>query len=70
MARNARKYKFMHLLSVYGCNERLHLNRAKTKFMYFGSRQQLAKLDLDDLANKFPTYSLSATVRDLGILLD
>jgi len=49
---------------------RLRLNLAKTKFMWFGTRQQLAKLNLDDLANKFPSYTFSATVRDLGVLLD
>src|SRR6218665_2423806 len=31
---------------------------------------QLAKLNLDDLANKFPSYTFLATARDLGVLLD
>ena len=51
-------------------SNRLRLNPAKTKFMWFGTRQQLAKLNLDDLANKFPSYTFSATARDLGVLLD
>ena len=38
--------------------------------MWFGTRQQLAKLNLDDLANKFPSYTFSATARDFGVLLD
>src|SRR6218665_582883 len=38
--------------------------------MWFGTRQQLAKLNLDDLANKFPSYTFSAISRDLGVLLD
>ena len=33
-------------------------------------RQQLAKLNLDDLANKFPSYTFSATALDLGVLFD
>ena len=51
-------------------SNRLRLNPAKTKFMWFGTRQQLAKLNLDDLANKFPIYIFAATVHDLGVLLD
>jgi len=31
-------------------------NPAKTKFMWFGTRLQLAKINLDDLANKFPSH--------------
>jgi len=38
--------------------------------MWFGTRQQLAKLNLDDLANKFPSYTFSATALDLGVLFD
>src|SRR5678815_1898314 len=38
--------------------------------MWLGTRQQLAKLNLEDLALKFPTYNFLATARDLGILLD
>jgi len=35
--------------------------------MRFGTRQQLAKLNL---ANKFPSYTFSATASDHGVLLD
>jgi len=49
---------------------RLRLNPVKTKVMWFGTRQQLAKLNLDELANKFPTYTFSATARDFGVLLE
>jgi len=38
--------------------------------MWFSTRQQLAKLKVDDLANKFPTYTFSLTACDLGVLLD
>src|SRR6218665_2358079 len=32
--------------------------------------RQLDKLNLDDLAHKFPSYTFSATALDLGVLLD
>ena len=57
-------------LETWMSSNRLRLNSAKTKFMWLGTRQQLAKLNLEDLAIKFPTYNFSATARDLGILLD
>src|SRR6218665_3361288 len=37
--------------------------------MLFATKQQLAKLNLDDLANKFPIYSFSASLQ-LVTLLD
>lgn len=48
---------------------------AKTKLMCFVTRQQLVKLNLDDLANTFSiyiylAYTFSATARHLGVLLD
>jgi len=42
-------------LETWISSYRLRLNPAKTKFIWFGTRQQLAKLNLDDLANKLPT---------------
>src|SRR6218665_2639063 len=44
-------------LETWMSSNRLRLNPAKTKFMCFGTRQQLTKLNLDDLANKFPSYT-------------
>ena len=38
-------------LDTWMSSNRLRLNPAMTKFMWFGTRQQLAKLNLDDLAN-------------------
>jgi len=35
-----------------------------------GTRQQLAKLNLDALSAELPTMSFSQVVRDLGVLLD
>src|SRR6218665_793577 len=57
-------------LEAWMSSNRLRLNPAKTKLMWFATRQQLAKLNLDDLANTFPSYTFSATARDLGVLLD
>jgi len=42
-----------------------------TDIIWLGTRQQLAKLNLDALsAELFPTISYSQVVRDLGVLLD
>src|SRR6218665_3666854 len=46
-------------------SHRLRLNQTKIKFMWFGSRQQLAKLNLDDLANKFSTYTFQLQLATL-----
>src|SRR6218665_3032519 len=51
-------------------SNRLRLNAQKTKFIWLGNRQQLAKLNLDALSAEFPTMSFSQVVRDLGVLLD
>ena len=48
----------------------LRLTPPKAKCIWFGTRQQLAKLNLDDLTYKFPTYAFTATVHDLGALLE
>ena len=57
-------------LEKWMASNRLRLNSAKTKFMWLGTRQQLAKLNLLFLSAKFPGFTFSASVRDLGILLD
>jgi len=57
-------------LGMWMSSNRLRLNSAKTKFIWLGTRQQLAKLDLATLAAEFPSYTFSATVRDLGLILD
>src|SRR6218665_1457811 len=46
------------------------LNAQKTKFIWLGNRQQLAKLNLDALSAEFPMMPFSQGVRDLGVLLD
>src|SRR6218665_483924 len=41
-----------------------------TQFIWLGTRQQLAKLDMVALASTFPHFTFSSTVRDLGVTLD
>ena len=52
----------------------LSLNSTKTQFIsrnfWFGTRQQLAKTDLGFLAIKYPHFTFSSSVRDLGVTLD
>jgi hypothetical protein len=48
--------------SPKSCKDQIHMAE--------GTRQQLARLNLADLATEFPSYTFSSTVRDLGILLD
>ena len=38
----------------------------KTQFICFGTRQQLAKIDLGLLATKYPQFTFSSCVLDLG----
>ena len=49
---------------------RLRLNPTKTQFIWFYTRQQLAKSDLGLLATKYLHFTLSSSVRDLGVTLD
>src|SRR6218665_1149228 len=37
---------------------------------WFGTRQQLAQIDLGSLATKYPHFTFSSSVRDLGVTLD
>src|SRR6218665_2752104 len=46
------------------------LNSLKTKFLWLGTRQKLAKLDMATLAAEFPHFISSSVVRDLGVILD
>ena len=49
---------------------RLRLNPSKTQFIWLGTRQRLAKLDLSTIAADFPHFAFSSVVRDLGVTLD
>src|SRR6218665_164771 len=57
-------------LETWMASNRLCQNPARTKFMWLGTPQQLAKLNLIDLSAEFPNYTFSSSVRDLGIILD
>jgi hypothetical protein len=58
------------ILTDWLSSNRLRLNSSKTQYIWLGTRQQLAKLDLASLSNAFPHISFSSSVRDLGIILD
>src|SRR6218665_1208002 len=57
-------------LSKWMASNRLLLNPSKTQFIWLGGRRQLAKVDLPMLADKFPHFAFSTTVRELGLTLD
>ena len=60
----------MDALVTWMSSNRLRLNPSKTQFIWLGTRQQLTKINLADLAIEFPQFTFSATVRDLGVTLD
>src|SRR6218665_1332303 len=51
-------------------SNRLRLNSAKTQFIWLGTRQQLARLDMTALSDAFPLLAFSSAVRDLDVTLD
>lgn len=57
----------MDVLALWMSSNRLRLNASKTLFIWFSTRQQLAKLDFGALAAdaEFPFLAFSTTVRDL-----
>src|SRR5678815_1500850 len=57
-------------LEAWMSTNRLRLNPSKTQFIWLGTRQQLAKLDLPTIAADFPQFVFSSVVRDLGVTLD
>src|SRR6218665_3295101 len=50
-------------------SNRLSLNSAKTQLIWFGTPQQLLKLDHALLSDRFPHFTFHTTVRDLGVTL-
>jgi ribonuclease P/MRP protein subunit RPP40 len=60
----------METLEAWMSSNRLRLNPTKTQYIWFGTRQQLAKIDMKALALEFPLVTFSPFVRDLGIILD
>ena len=53
-------------LQAWMSSNRLRLNPTKTQFIWFGIRQQLAKIDLGFLAIRYPHFAFSSSVRDRG----
>src|SRR6218665_2299993 len=51
-------------------SNRLSLNSAKTQLIWFGTPQQLLKLDHALLSDRFPHLAFHTTLRDLGVTLD
>src|SRR6218665_983399 len=51
-------------------SNRLSLNPNKTQFIWFGTPQQLSKLDLPMLTERFPSFAFYSSVRNLGVVLD
>ena|SRR6218665_2348216 len=49
---------------------RLNLNPSKTQLIWFGTRQQLLKLDHKLIALTFPNFRFSSSVHGLGVTLD
>ena len=59
--------KTLGVLETWMSTNRPRLNPSKTQFIWFGTRQQLAKLDLhvSTIAADFPHFIFSQVVRDL-----
>src|ERR1043165_3169170 len=60
----------MDALAAWMSSNRPRLNPSKTKFIWLGTRKQVAKLDFTTLTSEFPHYVFSTTVRDIGVQLD
>lgn len=57
-------------VSAWMASNRLRLNLDKTQFLWLGSKEQLAKLDKQQLAAILPALVESTSARDLGVILD
>ena len=55
---------------LWMASNRLRLNPDKTQFVWFGTRQQLAKRNCDRLSSVSPTLVSDTHVRNLGVILD
>ena len=60
----------MGALEAWMSSNRLRLNSAKTQFIWLGTRQQLAQLDMAALSVAFLLPTFSSAVRDLGVTLN
>src|SRR6218665_2251854 len=57
-------------LHLWMSSNRLSLNPNKTQFIWFSTPQQLSKLDLPLLTERFPSFTFHSSVRNLGVVLD
>src|SRR6218665_2575700 len=57
-------------LNSWMSSNRLSLNSVKTQLIWFGTPQQLLKLDHALLSDGFPHFTFHTTVCDLGVTLD
>ena len=55
---------------LWMASNRLRLNPDKTQFIWFGTRQQLAKRNCERLSSVLPTLVSDTHVRNLGVILD
>jgi len=60
----------MGALEAWRSSNRLRLTSTKTQFIWLGTRQQLARLDMAALSAAFPLLIFSSAVCDLGVTLD
>src|SRR6218665_1438253 len=60
----------MRALETWMSSNRLRLNSAETQFIWLGTRQQLARLDIAALSHAVPLLTFSSAVRDLGVTVD
>src|SRR6218665_1226701 len=58
----------LNALNAWMSSNRLFLNPQKPQYIWFGTRQQLDKLDLAAWSLEFPTSVFSTSVRDLGVI--
>src|SRR6218665_245118 len=57
-------------LHFWMMTNRLNLNPSKTQLIWFGTRQELQKLDHKLIALTVPNFTFSSSVHDLGVTLD
>ena len=51
-------------------SNRLKMNTDKTQLIWIGTRQQLSKVDINEIELHLDTVSFSTSVSDLGVILD
>ena len=63
-------FSVIEKVNLWMSSNRLRLNQDKTEFIWFGTRQQLAKRDLQSISTISPSLISTSVVRNLGALLD